>query len=76
MENWQQYITINSQIRSGKPCVLGTRITVIDILNYLASGMTVKEIIVDFPELSNESIAAVLSFVAHRESITKIAIAS
>lgn len=76
MENWQHYITINSEIRSGKPCVLGTRITISDILNYLASGMTVKEIVSDFPELSSESISAVLNFVAHRETITKIAIAS
>ena len=76
MENWQKYITVNSEIRSGKPCVLGTRITVADVLNYLASGMTVKEIILDFPELSNDAITAVLRFVAHRESITKIAIAS
>jgi uncharacterized protein (DUF433 family) len=76
MENWQTYIEINSEIRNGKPCVKGTRITVADILNYLASGMTVLEIIEDFPELNKESVAAALSFVAHKESITKIAIAS
>jgi uncharacterized protein (DUF433 family) len=76
MENWQDYISINSEIRSGKPCIVGTRITVSDILNYLASGMTAKEIVEDFPELNEDSIYAALSFVAHRESITKIAIAS
>jgi uncharacterized protein (DUF433 family) len=76
MKNWQQHITINSEVRSGKPCVLGTRITVSDVLSYLASGMTVQEIIEDFPELNQESISAVLNFAAHRESITKITVAS
>jgi uncharacterized protein (DUF433 family) len=75
MKNWQKYITLNSEIRNGKPCVKGTRITVADILNYLASGMTVLEIIEDFPELNKESISAVLNFVAHKENITKIAVA-
>ncbi len=73
MENWQKHITFNLDIRSGKPCVFGTRITVSDVLGYLASGMTVKEIIKDFPELSNDSITAVLNYVAHRENIIKIA---
>ena len=76
MENWREYISVNPEIRSGKPCVNGTRITVSDILNYLASGMTINEIVEDFPELTPEKIYATLSFVAHRESITKIAIAS
>lgn len=76
MQNWQQYISINPEIRSGKPCVIGTRITVSDILSYLASGMSASEIIEDFPELNTEKILATLSFAAHRESVTKIAIAS
>lgn len=76
MENWQEFITINPEVRSGKPCVIGTRITVSDILSYLASGMSINEIIEDFPELSVDTILATLSFAAHRESITKIAIAS
>jgi len=66
MENWQQYIVINPEVRSGKPCVFGTRITVSDVLSYLASGMTVAEMIEDFPELNQESISAVLNFAAHR----------
>ena len=76
MENWQQNISINPEIRSGKPCIIGTRITVSDVLNYLASGMSISEIIKDFPELNEVKIRATLSFAAHRENITKIANAS
>ena len=75
MENWQNHITINPEIRSGKPCIIGTRITVSDVLNYLASGMSIAEIIEDFPELNTTQILASLSFAAHRETITKIAVA-
>jgi uncharacterized protein (DUF433 family) len=60
-------ITINPAVRSGKPVIRGTRITVSDILEYLASGMSEAEIIADFPELSHEDILATLSFAAQRE---------
>jgi len=76
MENWQKHITINPEIRSGKPCIKGTRLTVADVLSFLASGMSIEEIIVDFPQLDKEKILAVLSFAANRESITKIELAS
>ncbi|NCT08756.1 MAG: DUF433 domain-containing protein [Flavobacteriia bacterium] len=76
MENWQKHITINPEIRSGKPCIKGTRLTVADVLSFLASGMSIEEIIVDFPQLDKEKILAVLSFTANRESITKIELAS
>jgi uncharacterized protein (DUF433 family) len=76
MENWQEHISINPEIRSGKPCIKGTRITISDILSYLASGMSIDDIIIDFPTLDNEKIVAALSFAAHRESITKIALSS
>jgi uncharacterized protein (DUF433 family) len=76
MENWQKYISINSEIRSGKPCVSGTRITVSDVLSYLASGMSMEEIIEDFPSLNKEKIIATLSFAAYRDNMTKIAFAS
>jgi len=76
MENWQKYISINPEIRSGKPCISDTRITVSDVLSYLASGMTFEEIIEDFPSLNKEKIIASLSFAAYRDNITKIAIAS
>ena len=76
MENWQKHISINPKIRSGKPCVSGTRITVSDVLSYLASGMSIEEIILDFPALNKEKIMAALSFAAYRDTITKIAFAS
>ncbi len=76
MENWQTHISINPEIRSGKPCIIGTRITISDVLSYLASGMSFEDIIIDFPTLNQEKILAALSFAAHRESITKIALAS
>ena len=76
MENWQKHIFINPEIRSGKPCLIGTRITISDVLTYLASGMSISEIIEDFPQLDNEKIVAALSFAAHRETVTKISIAS
>jgi uncharacterized protein (DUF433 family) len=57
MENWQNYISINPEIRSGKPCISGTRITVSDVLSYLASGMSIEEIILDFPALNKEKIS-------------------
>jgi uncharacterized protein (DUF433 family) len=76
MENWQNYISINPEIRSGKPCISGTRITVSDVLSYLAAGMSMEEIIEDFPALNKEKIVATLSFAAYRDTITKIAFAS
>ena len=54
-------------VRGGKPCFLGTRITVYDVLDYLASGMTTSEIVLDFPELSEQHIRAALEFAAARE---------
>ena len=60
-------ITINPGVRSGKPVVRGTRITVTDVLEYLAGGMTPEEILVDFPDLSAEDIQAVLAYAAQRE---------
>ena len=76
MENWIKQITVNPEIRSGKPCIINTRITVADILSYLASGMSMEEIIEDFPQLNSEMILSALSFAAHRENVTKIALAS
>lgn len=65
--NWQDRIVIDPAIRSGKPCVKGTRITVYDVLEYLAGGMTEDEILADFPELTREDIRACLGFAAARE---------
>ncbi len=67
MENVLERITIDPAVRSGKPTVKGTRITVSDILEYLAGGMTPEEILADFPDLSAEDIRAVLAFAAQRD---------
>ncbi|HEX5725673.1 MAG TPA: DUF433 domain-containing protein [Longimicrobiaceae bacterium] len=60
-------ITIEPGKRSGKPCIRGLRITVSDVLEYLASGMTEDEILAEFPELTREDIRACLAFAADRE---------
>jgi uncharacterized protein (DUF433 family) len=65
--NWQERITVDPAVRSGKPCVKGTRITVYDVLEYLAGGMTEGAILADFPDLSADDIRAVLAFAAARE---------
>lgn len=65
--NYQDRITIEPGKRGGKPCIRGLRITVYDVLEYLASGMTTEEIIEDFPELERDDILAALSFAADRE---------
>ena len=62
-------ITIEPGKRSGKPCVRGMRITVTDVLSYLASGMSFEEILDDFPYLEKEDILACLSFAANKERI-------
>ena len=65
--NWQENISVNSSVRSGKPCIKGTRITVYDVLEYLAGGMSEDEILTDFPDLTLEDIRACLAFAATRE---------
>jgi uncharacterized protein (DUF433 family) len=68
-------ITINPEVRSGKLIIKGTRITVYDILEYLAGGMTEDEILEDFPSLERDDIRATLEFAALRERrlMTKVA---
>ena len=60
-------IIINPAVRSGKPCIKGTRITVYDVLEYLAGGMSEDQILADFPSLEREDIRACLMFAAARE---------
>jgi uncharacterized protein (DUF433 family) len=72
MEDIKKYISINPEIRFGKPCIDGTRITVSDVLGWFASGMNEKEILEDFPYLKSEQIRAALLFAAHREELIKI----
>ena len=67
MINYKDYITIEPGKRSGKPCIRGMRITVYDVLSYLAAGMTIHEILEDFPQLTNEDIMACLAYAADAE---------
>jgi uncharacterized protein (DUF433 family) len=66
-------ITIEPGKRGGQPCVRGMRITVYDVLSYLASGMTEQELLSDFPELTRDDILACLSFAADREGKPSVA---
>ena len=61
------HIVIDPAVRSGKPCIRGTRITVYDILEYLAGGMSTEELLAEFPELTGDDVQAVLQFAAARE---------
>ena len=65
--DYSKIITIEPGKRSGKPCIRGLRMTVIDVLEYLAGGMTPEEIVADFPNLTLEDIRACLAFAADRE---------
>ena len=71
MEDITKYIFIDPDIRFGKPCIKGTRIAVVDILQWLASGMSNQEILVDYPSLKIEHIQAAIKFAARKESITR-----
>lgn len=65
--SYHDLITIEPGKRGGKPCIRGMRITVYDVLDYLASGMTEDEVLHDFPDLTREDIRACLAFAADRE---------
>ena len=65
--DYRKIITIEPEKMSGKPCIRGLRITVYDVLDYLASGMTQEEILTDFPDLTSDDLLACLAFAADRE---------
>ena len=65
--DYRQILTLEPGKRSGKPCIRGLRITVTDVLEYLAGGMTQDEILTDFPDLTADDIRACLAFAADRE---------
>ena len=65
--NYEHLITIEPGKRGGKPCIRGMRLAVADVLDYLASGMGVADILADFPELTEDDIRACLAFAAARE---------
>ncbi len=71
--NPNQILTVEPGKRGGKPCIRGMRITVYDVLSYLAAGMTQQEILADFPYLTAEDILASLSYAAAREQRTLVA---
>ena len=71
--DYSKHIAIDPNIRFGKPYLVGTRITVSDVLGWMASGMRVEEILEDFPELSSEQIRACLAYAADKEQKLKYA---
>ncbi len=72
MKELASYLSIDPEIRFGKPCITGTRIAVSDILQWLASGMDINEILQDYPSLKEDHIRAALAFAANRELMIKI----
>ena len=73
--DYRDRITLEAGKRSGQPCIRGMRITVYDVLSYLAAGMTTDEVLEDFPYLEREDILAVLQYAAGRERMTGLAAA-
>lgn len=73
MKHYSERITIHPEIRFGKPCLRGSRISVYDVLGWLASGMSPAEVIEDFPELVEDDIRAVLAYAAEKEHKLRIA---
>ena len=67
---YRERITIEPGVRGGKPCIRGLRITVHDVLGYLASGMSTEDILTDFPELEKADVLASLEWAAERERRT------
>ncbi len=72
MVDFKEYLEINPNIRFGKPIIIGTRVAVQDVLNWLARGMSHKEIFHDFPELNENQIQACLAFAANLENRLRV----
>src|SRR5256885_1928763 len=73
-DQWRSRITIEPGKRGGRPCIRGMRITVYDVLSYLAAGMTVAEVLDDFPYLTPEDIQACFAFAAERERRMRVTV--
>ncbi|CAM3889371.1 DUF433 domain-containing protein [Flavobacterium cucumis] len=73
MINYQEHIEIKPEVRFGKPIIKGTRISVYDVLNWLANGMNINEIITDFPELTEDKIKSCLAYAADKEHKVRVA---
>ncbi|SEP27569.1 DUF433 domain-containing protein [Mucilaginibacter sp. AW1-7] len=71
--DYKEYLEFNPEIRFGKPVIKGTRISVYDVLQWLASGLSHEEILSDFPQLTSEAIFACLAYAANKERIIKVA---
>ena len=74
-EQWRSRITIEPGKRGGRPCIRGMRITVYDVLSYLAAGMSTAEVLDDFPYLTQEDIQKALAFAAERERSMLVSLA-
>ena len=73
MIQYTERIRINPDIRFGRPCIIGTRISVYDVLSWLASGMSQEQIIKDYPELTLDDVRSCLAFAADREHKLRVA---
>ncbi|MGL4553879.1 MAG: DUF433 domain-containing protein [Gemmataceae bacterium] len=74
-QSWRALITVEAGKRGGRPCVRGMRITVFDVLSYLAAGMSTEEVLDDFPYLTAEDVRACLAFAAERERRMLVSVA-
>jgi uncharacterized protein (DUF433 family) len=74
--NYREIISINPNIRFGRPCITGTRISVYDVLGWLAADMSIEEILEDFPHLNREQILACLAWAADRDHQVKIVVSA
>jgi uncharacterized protein (DUF433 family) len=70
--DYRDILTIEPGKRGGRPCIRGMRITVYDVLSYLAAGMTQEEVLTDFPYLTEQDVLACLSYAADRERLTRV----
>lgn len=73
MIDYRKHISINANVRFGKPVITGTRISVYDVLSWFANGMSMNDIIEDFPELTEEQVIACLAYAADKEHKISIA---
>lgn len=73
MKHYSEIITIDPQVRFGRPCIRGMRISVYDILGWLASGMSIIDILEDYPQLTDEDVKAALFYAADKEHKVRIA---
>ncbi len=73
MTDYRKIITVEAGKRGGRPCIRGMRISVHDVLGYLAAGMTQEEILEDFPYFTREDIQACLAYAADREHLQRVA---